>query len=237
MALLAGEGTSSNRVGEVWHYFDRQINYPITLLDTGYFDEVNLDNYDVLILPSAIDGDKLNDERLQEVREWIVSGGKLIALKDANNMLVDKEGFNIKWKEDEENSEDKVSPNTKLDRYGEQQREYITGSNSGSVFEISMDTSHPLAFGYEDSYFSLKLDADAYSYLDEGWNVGVAKEDAHMSGFVGYKAEEELENTLTFGVQNIGQGSVVYMVDNPLFRAFWYNGKLLFGNAVFMVGQ
>ncbi|PAU94113.1 zinc carboxypeptidase [Aliifodinibius salipaludis] len=236
VALLAGEGTSLNRVGEVWHYFDRQINYPITLLDTGYFDEVDLDNYDVLILPSAFDGDVLDDERFQEVREWIASGGKLIAVKDANNMLVDKDGFGLKWKEDKADSTAKASDD-KLDRYGDQQREYISGSNSGSVYEISMDTSHPLAFGYEDSYFSLKLDADAYSYLDNGWNVGVAKEDAHMSGFVGYKAEEELENTLTFGVQNMGQGSVVYMVDNPLFRAFWYNGKLLFGNAVFMVGQ
>jgi len=237
VALLAGEGTSSNRVGEVWHYFDRQITYPITLLDTSYFDDVNLNNYDVLILPSAIDDDKLSDERFQEVRKWVEAGGKLIALKEANNMLVGKDGFDLQWKENNEDSTAETSSNAKLDRYGEQQREYITGSNTGSVFEISMDTSHPLAFGYEDSYFSLKLDADAYGYLDDGWNVGVAKEDAHMSGFVGYKAEEELENTLTFGVQNMGQGSVVYMVDNPLFRAFWYNGKLLFGNAVFMVGQ
>jgi hypothetical protein len=100
-----------------------------------------------------------------------------------------------------------------------------------------MDNTHPLAFGYDKEYFSLKLDADAYAYLDNGWNVGVAGEEAHMSGFVGYKAEEKLKNSLTFGVQSMGEGSVVYMIDNPLFRAFWYNGKLLFGNAVFLVGQ
>jgi hypothetical protein len=237
IALLAGEGTSSNRVGEVWHFFDRQIDYPVTLLDTGYFEEVDLGNYDVLILPSAIDGDKFDDERFRELREWIKSGGKLIAVSEANNMLAGKDGFDLKWKEDKDDSTGVVSDNEKLDRYGEQQREYITGSNTGSVFEISMDTSHPLAFGYRDSYFSLKLGADAYRYLDDGWNVGVAKEDARMSGFVGHKAEEKLENTLTFGVQNMGEGSVVYMIDNPLFRAFWYNGKLLFGNAVFLVGQ
>ena len=65
--------------------------------------------------------------------------------------------------------------------------------------------------------------------------MGVAKEDAHMRGFIGHKAEDKIKNTLTFGVQNIGSGSVVYMVDNPLFRAFWYTGMLLFGTAVFMV--
>jgi hypothetical protein len=27
------------------------------------------------------------------------------------------------------------------------------------------------------------------------------------------------------------------LVDNPLFRAFWENGKMVFANAVFMVGN
>jgi hypothetical protein len=29
---------------------------------------------------------------------------------------------------------------------------------------------------------------------------------------------------------------VVYLVDNPLFRGFWYSGHVLFSNAVFLVG-
>ena len=42
---------------------------------------------------------------------------------------------------------------------------------------------------------------------------------------------------MVFGVENMGRGHVIYLADNPLFRAFWYNGKLLFGNAVFIVGN
>lgn len=236
VALLSGSGTSSYMVGEVWHYFDRQINYPVTLLDTDYFDEVELGNYDVLILPSGDYSDIIDDERMKDITEWIRSGGKLIAVQGANSMLVGKEGFGIKEKKEEED-DTSSEPGSVQDEYGAQQRENISSYNAGSIFEITMDPSHPLAFGYSDSYFSLKLDSEAYAYLEDGWNVGVAKEDAHMSGFVGYKAKEDLENTLTFGVQSMGSGSVVYMTDNPLFRAFWYNGKLLFGNAVFLVGQ
>jgi hypothetical protein len=40
-----------------------------------------------------------------------------------------------------------------------------------------------------------------------------------------------------FGVEDKGQGQVVYLVDNPLFRAFWENGKMVFANAVFMLGN
>jgi hypothetical protein len=35
----------------------------------------------------------------------------------------------------------------------------------------------------------------------------------------------------------MGSGSVVYMVDNTLFRAFWENGKLFIANAVFFLNS
>ena len=73
--------------------------------------------------------------------------------------------------------------------------------------------------------------------LKDGWNVGILGDDAHVSGFVGSKARESLKQSLLFGVQTIGRGEVVYLMDDPLFRGFWYNGRLLMANAVFMVGQ
>jgi hypothetical protein len=35
----------------------------------------------------------------------------------------------------------------------------------------------------------------------------------------------------------MGSGSVVYLVDNPLFRGVWENGKLMVVNAIFMVNR
>jgi hypothetical protein len=58
-----------------------------------------------------------------------------------------------------------------------------------------------------------------------------------VSGFVGIKAQENFRESMVFGVESMGRGTVVYLADNPLFRAFWRNGKLLFGNAVFIVGN
>lgn len=233
VALLTGEGTSSNMVGEVWHYFDRKIDYPVTLIDNDHFNSIELADYDVLVLVSGGYHGMLGDEGLKRIREWITDGGRLIALRGANTFLAGQEGFELKRKL--ENGENDEQPSEKLDIYDQRQRIRITHRNSGSVFRITMDPTHPLGFGYGDTYFSLKQDAEAYAYLENGWNVGVVEENAAMSGFVGHQAIQKLENTLTFGVQNMGEGAVIYMVDNPLFRAFWYNGKLLFANAVFMV--
>jgi len=39
---------------------------------------------------------------------------------------------------------------------------------------------------------------------------------------------------LLFGSQRISKGKVIYMIDNPLFRGFWYQGKQLFFNALWL---
>ena len=43
-----------------------------------------------------------------------------------------------------------------------------------------------------------------------------------------------LKGTMSFAVQSMRRGSVIYMVDNPLYRGFWHQGKILFSNAVLM---
>jgi hypothetical protein len=76
-----------------------------------------------------------------------------------------------------------------------------------------------------------------YEFLKDGWNVGVFKKDNYVSGFAGAKVKAQLKDGLLFGVKEAGSGSVVLLADNPLFRQFWEGGKLLFCNAVFLIGQ
>lgn len=241
VAVLSGPGTSSLMVGQIWHYFDQQIEYPVTLISTDTFGRIDLHPYDVLILPSGRYGRVLGEKQLKRVKEWISSGGKLIALGRTNNFLAGKKGFALQTKEetlsDEKKKDTEKDYEKRLQPFGNRQQRRAVNSNPGSIYRVLLDTTHPLAFGYDSTYASLKLSTDAFAYLKDGWNVGVIKDEAHIAGFVGYKAEKELKNTLVFGVQNMGAGTVIYMIDNPLFRAFWYNGKLLFGNAVFLVGQ
>ncbi len=238
VALIAGEGTSSNMVGHIWHYFDQQINYPVTLINRDDLGRADWSDYDVLIMPSGSYNSTFNEEGLKELKSWIRNGGTLIALDGANRFLAGKDGFSLKTKSlDKKDDDKKADEESKLKVYAAAERDYSINSNPGSIFQVSMDKTHPLAFGYGDEYMSLKLGSSAYEYLENGWNVGVVKKGSSRSGFVGYKAKEKLEESLSFGVQNMGSGAVVYMIDNPLFRGFWHNGKLLFGNAVFLVGN
>ncbi|MEX0769668.1 MAG: M14 family metallopeptidase [Balneolaceae bacterium] len=238
VAVLSGAGTSPNSTGEIWHFFDRQLHYPATLIDTDHLPHADLDQFNVLIMPSGSYDEKITDDTLKRIREWVQNGGRLIAVGQANRILAGKEGFALKEKITSEETDSTESRENLLKVYAEQDRESVRNSNPGSIFRITLDNTHPLAFGYEETYHSLKLDAEAYRYLEDGWNVGtVRSRDAHLSGFVGHQAKSKLEHSLTFGVEPMGSGVTVYMIDNPLFRGFWENGKLLFVNAVFMTGQ
>ncbi|MEM1270687.1 MAG: zinc carboxypeptidase, partial [Bacteroidota bacterium] len=232
--LLAGQGVSSNATGEVWHYFDQQIGYPVTLIEPDRIDNVDLDDYDVIVLPSGAYGGILEAPVLEELRGWIRDGGRLIAIEGAASFLAGMDGFQLRRKPREAEAEDE-DPEDLLVSYGDRERRRITERIPGSIYAVDLDPTHPLAYGYGETYFTLKRSTRDFAFLDGGWNVGVLRPDAYRSGFTGSKVFDDLDDTLVFGVQDLGRGHVIYMIDNPLFRGFWYEGKLLFGNAVFMV--
>ncbi len=239
VALLTGEGISAYSFGEVWHYFEQQIGYPVTVLGANYFNSVPMQNFDVLILPTGSYARILDDKTMTKLKDWVRAGGKLIAMEAAVTFLADKPDFAVKKKTSDSTSvSKKTAPGASaLQRYANRERESISEEVQGSVFRVSLDNSHPLAFGYGDSYAALIRTNALPQYLAHDWNVGVLKEKGPASGFVGSKVGNKLQNGLVLGVQELGRGQVVYLVDNPLFRGFWQGGKLLFGNAVFMVGQ
>ena len=180
----------------------------------------------------------LSDKIFGEVlKEWVNGGGKIIAIESAVAQLA-KNDWGIKLKSTDDKKDDKKVDYSELQRYEDRERDFLPNFNPGSIFKVEMDNSHPLAFGYPSYYYTLKQDDAVYEFIKEGgWNVGIIKKDAKVSGFVGSKLTDKLKDGLLFGVQDMGRGHIVYLADNPLFRSFWENGKLLFCNAVFLVGQ
>ena len=236
VAVLAGDEVSSLAFGEVWHFFEQQIAYPITVIKVSDIDRVKWSDIQVLIAP---DGNYKNLDS-DKIQEWIKAGGKLIAIDGAVKQLADKKGFSLKTKEDkkeDDKDEDKKDPYASLKPYADRERASLVSSIPGAIYKMDLDNTHPLAFGYPNYYYTLKLDANSYSFLENGWNVGTIKKSNYVTGFAGSETKKMLQDGTLLGVEEVGRGTVVYMADNPLFRSFWENGKLLFSNAVFLVGQ
>ncbi len=243
VALLTGNGINANAAGEVWHLFDQQLNYPISLLNAETVSSSQLKNMDVLILPDGGYKFLKDKESAADIKMWVQQGGKIIALDNAA-VQVAKVDWGIKLKKDDKDDKDDKKGDKKdgdiyadLKRYENRERDEIVNSISGAIYKVEMDDSHPLAFGYGKDYFSLKLGGDLFEFMSEGWNVGVIKKETQAAGFVGSKTIQKIKDGTVIGVKPLGNGSVIIFADDPVFRNFWENGKMLLANAVFLVGQ
>jgi hypothetical protein len=235
VALLTGEGVGSNAAGEIWHFFDHQIDYPVTLINANDFGRVSWSDYDVIIMPSGNYRFLSEKTSADLLKDWVSKGGRLVALESAVGQLARTDWAIKSKKTDEVTNKD---PYAALDVYEDRERESLKSNIPGSIFKVQLDNTHPLAFGYPDYYYTLKQDDALYEFIKErGWNVGVLKKDSQVSGFVGSSLREKINDALIFGVQDMGGGKIVYLADNVMFRSFWENGKLMFCNAVFLVGQ
>ncbi|MBT1685311.1 M14 family metallopeptidase [Dawidia soli] len=243
VALLTGDETYSLSTGQVWHFFEQQLHYPLTLLHTSYFKRTDLSKYTVLIIPEGSYA-SIDEKYLEVLSAWVGEGGKLIVIGNGLPTFEDKKGFALKTfasdeeREAAEKSEEKQEKQDALSRFESVERRDISNIISGAIYKLPLDNSHPLAFGLEPVYYSLKTNELHYAYLERGWNVGVLPAKARpVQGFAGVRANQRVTNSLVFGVEERKRGNIVYLVDDPLFRSFWEDGKMLFANAVFLVGQ
>ena len=234
IAIFSGED-GSNRVsslnyGAIWHFFEQELKYPLTHLNVDNFKNIELNQFDVLIIPSGYYASIGNEANLEKIRKWISKGGNLIAFENAIRIFTDKDGFSIKLKRNKsENKQEDV-------KYEDLNRNRIQNYLSGAIFKINLDNTHPLAFGYPNEYYSLKTSTSTYENLKTGYNVGKINEDDDSTiGFVGDKIKNKFKNSLVFGHERIGRGNIIYFTDNVMFRNFWENGKLFLVNSIFYV--
>ncbi|GAB2652576.1 M14 family metallopeptidase [Flavihumibacter cheonanensis] len=237
VALLAGENISSLGFGELWHFFDTQLKYPVTVMSANDFIREGMNTYDVLILADG-SYDFFNKKELNDdLKAWVRRGGKIIALENAVAQMA-RADWGIKMKDGEDKKSEGKSDYSVLRKFENRERDWLKNSMPGSIFRLELDNTHPLGFGYPDYYYSLKQDGNLYEFFKEdGWNVGVIKRDNYVSGFAGSDIRPKLNDALLIGAQDMGRGQVIYFADNPIFRSFWENGKLLLCNALFLTGQ
>jgi hypothetical protein len=238
VALLAGEGTSSTAVGEIWHFFDQQLNYPLTLFNAPSLSASDLKEIDVLIMADGRYRSLDSKEMQESLKDWMRAGGKLIAFEGAVAQLA-KADLGIKQKKKTESTDKKENdPYASLSVFADRERDYLASFTPGAVWRVALDTTHPVAFGYGAYFYTLKMDNNVYEFIDEdGWNVGVIKQEPPLAGFVGSKLRPQIKDALSIGQLAVGRGSITVFTDDILFRSFWESGKLMLCNAVFFAAD
>jgi hypothetical protein len=250
VATIVGPGVSSLSAGEIWHHFETKLDYPLNRV--GAMDELDLDNLDVVILPSG--WYRMGDDERSALADWVRSGGQLVAVGGACSAFAGQDGWGleryadgeraeieaaeeaVQEAADERNAHDRAAQGLDPLPFIDRGRDRLRYDLPGAIFRAAVDDSHPLADGYSTEYMTLRTSGRRYAALEDG-NVAVLLPGDHGRPFSGHAGEMAIPaqaGSLVAGVQNMGRGSVVYLVDNPLFRAFWKSGHRFFENAVFL---
>ncbi|HSR70286.1 MAG TPA: M14 family metallopeptidase [Acidobacteriota bacterium] len=222
VAVLSGRGTSSYQVGQAWHLLNERMGIPLSLIDMDDFNGADLSRYNTLLLVGGsyrvIDAERL--------KAWVREGGTLIAAQSAARWVVEQEFVSERLYRPERE--------TPPARYAEVQRQRGAQLIGGSIFQVELDTTHPLAFGFGPRMAFFRDHTHFFEVSQTpGATVAAYTDDPLLSGYVSDENLAALSGTAALLARRSGRGRVVLFADDPTFRAFWYGTSGLLLNAVF----
>ena len=244
--LVVGSGVSGYEAGEVWHLLDQRVDLELTMVERSRFASVDLAEYTHLVLVSG--RYDWSGEALERLRDWLDAGGVLIAVRGAipwvESAVLERTDESRGASADEgrrtdgDKADDAAAPDTPAVRqlsYAEYDKARAEALISGTIFEATIDGSHPLGFGYLEPTLPVFRSSTIFleSEKDPVANVVEYTESPLLSGYVSEANLKRLAGTPVVCATRFGLGTVVRIVDNPNFRGVWYGTNKLFLNALY----
>ncbi|PKP25043.1 MAG: zinc carboxypeptidase [Bacteroidetes bacterium HGW-Bacteroidetes-2] len=226
VALLVGDGITPSDAGEIWHLFDQRYAMKITKLDTRNLNRTDIGSYSHLIFPNS-SGVVLDKNDTEKIKTWVKNGGILIGYKNAAKWANTNELVKLTFKEVKDTAVN-ISFESKNDYRGAK-------GIGGAIFEVKLDRSHPVNFGYKNSTMplfknsNLILEPDMQSYN----NPILFTKKPLLSGYITKDNLKNLANSSAFKAENFGKGKILLFIENTNFRAFWFGTNKLLMNTVF----
>ncbi|MBS0011943.1 MAG: hypothetical protein KFF49_11065, partial [Bacteroidales bacterium] len=224
--MFVGDGISSRDAGEIWHILDQRFGMPLTMIDAGQRGLPDMSAYKVLIIAGR---PSLSDEQVQEIRNWNRQGGLIIAYKGGNAFINAEKMAGINYiPAPEFESVDEM-------KYADRYALYSLHRIPGSIFEVKIDNTHPLFYGYRKEFLPVfKSGSDAVKKSDRAFaNPAVYTDDPLLSGYCSGENKERLAGSAFCTVHPAGRGNIISIYDDTNFRAIWFGTSKIFMNAVF----
>ena len=231
-ALLIGEGVSSYEAGEVWHLLDNRVHMPLTKIRMANYGRANLDKYNTLIMVSG-SYNQLDSVQRGKLKNWISKGNTLITIARGSQWVINKKLVKESLTKKPKSKNDSV----KRLPYVEASEHFGRERVGGAIFEVDLDLTHPLGFGYRNEKLPVYKNNTVFLAPSKSAYATVAKysENPHIDGFVSKNnLEHFIKPSASLLVSPVGGGRVVLFADNPNFRGAWYGTNKLFLNALFL---
>jgi hypothetical protein len=231
--MIVGTGINASEAGEVWHALDTKIGMPITKVEIGNFNRVNLNKYNTLVMVSG-NYDALIGTGAQKIKDWVSQGGNLITLKTASEWVCANK---ISTERTVSMKPDSVKNNNRVNFEDIQSLRAAKGTN-GAIFEVDIDNTNPIGFGFPNRKIAIYRNNN--TILERSKNLAnsvmVYTPNPWLCGYVHAETLKKIANTSAINVDFKGAGRIIMFSDNPNFRGTWFGTNKLFFNALFFGG-
>ncbi len=241
VALLVDRPMSTYTAGQLWFLFDQWTGLGIDRVRARNLSANLLNIYDVLLLPGGDLSDVFDSTMVGHLRQWVSAGGTLIATESSAAFFTKDRSklTGVELVKSDEDDEKKEEPKERYyTRYEARSDSSGLRRIPGSAMRGILDDSHPLAFGIGDRLYSLKFSSDALEPSDDLQTVGYYDrnpEEVLASGYASRENREKIAGKTFAGVQPLGSGKVVFLVDNTQYRMFWVGPARMIQNAVMLL--
>jgi hypothetical protein len=226
-----GNGIRSYEAGEVWHLLDTRVHMPITKVRKEYFNRLDLDSYNSLVLVSGnYDWD---EKTVDKIKTCVSKGNTIIAQGTATSALIKHKIISEQLLEKSKDSPKKAVQKPYVDAPENMGRERLGGVFINGI----LDLSHPLGFGYTSNEVVLYKNNLVWlqpSKSDYGTPV-VYADKPHVDGYISKTIrKDKLPKAAPVVVSRLGKGRVILFAENPNFRGTAYGTNRMFLNALFL---
>ncbi|WP_151173547.1 M14 metallopeptidase family protein [Pseudoalteromonas ruthenica] len=229
--LVGGKQTSQYEVGELWYYLDRHVGITPSIIELDNLSGVSLDNYTHIVLANGRYSAMSKAQKVA-LQKWVKRGGVIWGQKGGAKFLVDQQILKASYVSRKDMAAVFATEGLK---YGDQ--DMLAGKQriAGAIFNTEVDLTHPLSYSltrkqlpvFKNSTFLLEQSSAPFV------NVAKYTEKPLLAGFTHDNNVTQVANAGAIVAHSYGQGTVVAMTDNPVFRGFWYGTSRIFSNALF----
>jgi hypothetical protein len=232
--LFVGSGVNSLEAGQVWHLLDTRVDLPVVKVDTDAVGRVRFEDFDVVVLVTGGQG-FLSGGPLEELRHFVQRGGTLVAIRGAAQWAVNQ-GFAPRAAQALE-ARSALPQRDPVGRRDWTDASALTGAEriGGSIYRASLDPTHPLGFGYGGREIAVWRDHEIiFPESANPFSTPVRLlDDPHLSGYISATSLDRIRGSASVLADGIGSGTTVLLVDNPVFRGYWYGTNRLLLNAIY----
>ena len=229
--LLGGEDISQYEAGELRFYIDETLNIPVSIVEHSRLASINLAPYSHLML---VDGDysRLSEGSISQLKSWLKQGGVVFAQKRAAKWLAKEDILSVSF--NDKKQIDNLFDSQQLS-YQDKKKLSARKRIAGAIFSTTLDTSHPLAFGYDNNKLPLFRNSTLMMNTGQQAFISLAHYDAEplLSGYADKNLVNLLAHNAAIVAHDYGKGRVIATADVLAFRGYWLGSVKLLANSLF----